>query len=421
MIQQDFQVDEPETEAPEEPLSEDLSTGVEVALIEGLAQLVRNRRLIALLTGSAMLLGLIYCLTLPNLYMSTTKIMTPQQTQSSAAMMMAQLANSGAGSLAAAAGGLGLKNPNDLYVGLLSSRTVADAIIEQFKLVDVYKSRDIAAARNTLAANTQMTSEKSGFLAVSVTDRDKSRAAQMANAYTEQLRVLTKTMAVTEASQRRVFYEEQLKQAKDSLVSAELALQQVQQQKGLIQLDVQTRSMIEGLATLRAQIAAKQVEIEALRSYSTEKNPDVQLAERQLQSLESQQAGLEQRRNAPGIEGLGLAGVPGAGLEYLRALHELQYRQALYDMLMKQYDAARLDESKDAAIIQVVEPAIPPNLKSSPKRLLILIAFTLGGFLGSCVFVRILWWRNVLKSTPRIARALQDLKNARHSNQTVGV
>ena len=266
-----------------------------------------------------------------------------------------------------------------------------------------------------------MTSEKSGFLAVSVTDRDKSRAAQMANAYTEQLRVLTKTMAVTEASQRRVFYEEQLKQAKDSLVSAELALQQVQQQKGLIQLDVQTRSMIEGLATLRAQIAAKQVEIEALRSYSTEKNPDVQLAERQLQSLESQQAGLEQRRNAPGIEGLGLAGVPGAGLEYLRALHELQYRQALYDMLMKQYDAARLDESKDAAIIQVVEPAIPPNLKSSPKRLLILIAFTLGGFLGSCVFVRILWWRNVLKSTPRIARALQDLKNARHSNQTVGV
>ena len=285
----------------------------------------------------------------------------------------------------------------------------------------MYKSRDIAAARNTLAANTQMTSEKSGFLAVSVTDRDKSRAAQMANAYTEQLRVLTKTMAVTEASQRRVFYEEQLKQAKDSLVSAELALQQVQQQKGLIQLDVQTRSMIEGLATLRAQIAAKQVEIEALRSYSTEKNPDVQLAERQLQSLESQQAGLEQRRNAPGIEGLGLAGVPGAGLEYLRALHELQYRQALYDMLMKQYDAARLDESKDAAIIQVVEPAIPPNLKSSPKRLLILIAFTLGGFLGSCVFVRILWWRNVLKSTPRIARALQDLKNARHSNQTVGV
>ena len=212
-------------------------------------------------------------------------------------------------------------------------------------------------ARKKLAGYTEVTSEKNGFITVSVTDKDKKRVAEMANAYTDQLRILTKTLAVTEASQRRLFYEEQLKQAKEALVAAELAFQQVQQQKGLVQLDAQAKAMIESLSALRAQVAAKQVEVQALRSYSTEQNPDVQLAERELTSLQAEEARLEQSNHAPGIAGLGLGNVPAAGLEYLRAAHELQYQQALYDMLMKQYDAAKLDESKEAAIIQVVEPA----------------------------------------------------------------
>ena len=160
--------------------------------------------------------------------------------------------------------------------------------------------------------------------------------AAMANAYTDQLRILTKSLAVTEASQRRLFYEEQLTQVREALVAAELAFQQVQQQKGLIQLDAQAKAMIESLSVLRAQVAAKQVEVQALRSYSTEQNPDVQLAERELTSLQAEEASLEQRNHVPGIAGLGLGNVPAAGLEYLRAAHEFQYQQALYDMLMKQ-------------------------------------------------------------------------------------
>jgi uncharacterized protein involved in exopolysaccharide biosynthesis len=419
MIEQDFHISESEFEVKEESLPEDLSSGFEVSLIDALTQLVCYRRLIAVLTSLASLLGILYCLTLPTLYTSTTKIMTPQQTQSSAALLMSQLTNSGAGSLAAAAGGLGLKNPNDQYIGLLGSRPVADAIIQQFGLQNEYRSNDLAAARKTLASNTQLTTEKSGFLAVSVTDSDKQRAAQIANAYTEQLRIVTKTLAVTEASQRRLFYEEQLKQAKEALAAAELAFQQVQQEKGLVQLDAQSRAIIEGLAALRERVAIKQVEVDGLRSYSTEQNPNLQLAESQLASLEAEQAHLEQRSQTPGVASLGLENVPSAGLDYLRAQHEVQYRQALYDMLMKEFDAARLDEAKDAAIIQVVEPAIAPTQKSSPHRLLILISFAIGGFLASCALVRILWWSNVLKSTPRIAAALQNLRSARASAKTV--
>jgi uncharacterized protein involved in exopolysaccharide biosynthesis len=136
----------------------------------------------------------------------------------------------------------------------------------------------------------------------------------------------------------------------------------------------------------------------------------VQLAERELTSLQAEESRLEQSNHMPGIAGLGLGNVPAAGLEYLRAAHELAYRQALFDMLMKQYDAARLDEAKEAAIIQVVEPAIEPDHKSSPHRLRILLLFTIGGFIASCFLVWILWWRNVAQSNPDLARELQNLK-----------
>ncbi len=406
----------------EESFLEDLHSGFEVSLIEALVQLVRYKRLIAMVTGSVILLGILYCLSLPTLYTSTTKIMTPQQTQSSAALLMSQLTNAGGGSLAAVAGGgLGLKNPNDQYLGLLSSRPVADAIIQEFGLSNEYRSRDMTAARKTLASRTQMTTEKSGFLAVSVMDSGKQRAAEIANAYTEQLRIITKTLAVTEASQRRLFYEQQLQQSREALLAAEMAFQQVQQQKGLIQLDAQARAMIESLAALRAQVAAKQVEVQAMRSYATEQNPDVQLAERELSTLEAEETNLEQHNQVPGIAGLGLGNVPAAGLEYVRAAHEVQYQQALFDMLMKQYDAAKLDESKDAAIIQVVEPAIAANQKSSPHRLIILIGFAMAGLLLSCVVVRILWWKNALQSTPKISKALGDLRRAYASGKTIEV
>jgi len=323
---------------------------------------------------------------------------------------MGQLTGVSGGSLAAiAGGGFGLKNPNDIYVGLLTSRPIADALIQKFNLMTVYNARDMTQARKKLAEYTQVTSEKAGFIAVSVTDKDKRRAAEMANAYTGELRILTKTLAVTEASQRRMFWEERLRSSKEAVVSAELAFQQVQQQKGLVQLDAQARAMIEGLAALRAQVAAKQVEVQALRSYSTERNPDVQLAIRELTSLQTEETRIEQRSAAPGVAGLGLENVPSAGLEYLRAARELQYQQALYEMLMKQYDAARLDEAKEASIIQVVEPAIPPDRKTSPHRSLIAVLFAAFGLAGGSAFVLA---RDLLEANPDLEQKIRELRTA---------
>ena len=253
------------------------SDGYQVSLIDVLTQLAYRKWLIAKITGIAMLAGVVLSLVLPVRYTATTKIMPPQQTQSAASMMMNQLTGAAGGSLAAlAGGGLGLKNPNDIYVGLLTSRPIADAIIQKFNLAKEYHAKDMTAARQGLATNTVVTSEKNGFISVSVTDKDKKRVAEMANTYTDQLRTLTKTLAVTEASQRRLFYEEQLKQAKEALVAAELAFQQVQQQKGLVQLDAQAKAMIESLAALRAQVAAKRVEVQALRRRDGAAPPEIE-------------------------------------------------------------------------------------------------------------------------------------------------
>jgi len=412
MTGKDFSIEETAETMDGASLSETPSDGYEVSLIDVLTQLAYRKWLIAKVTGIAVLAGVALALVQPVKYTATTKILPPQQTQSEASMMIGQLTGAGGGSLAALAGGGLLKNPNDIYIGLLTSRPIADAIIQKFSLAKEYHAKDMTAARKKLAGYTEVTSEKNGFITVSVTDKDKKRVAEMANAYTDQLRILTKSLAVTEASQRRLFYEEQLKQAKEALVAAELSFQQVQQQKGLVQLDAQAKAMIESLAALRAQVAAKQVEVQALRSYSTEQNPDVQLAERELTSLQAEEARLEQSNHSPGIAGLGLGNVPAAGLEYLRAAHELQYQQALFDMLMKQYDAAKLDESKDAAIIQVVEPAIEPDHKSPQRRALIVLLFTIVGFFAGCLLAVFRWWKNIVQSDPDTAKQLYKLKQA---------
>lgn len=384
-----------------------------VSLIEVLTELAWRKWLILKVAGVSVLAGCLLCLVLPVRYTATTRLLTPHQTSPAASLLVSQFASAGNSSLAAMAGqGLGLKNPNDIYVGMLKSRPVADALIYKFSLAALYHAKDMTAARKKLANRTEIVSEKEGFIAISVSDRDKKRAAELANDYTQELRSLTKDLAVTEASQRRLFYEEQLNDAKTALVGAEAAFQQVQQKKGLVHPDAQARAMIEELAALHAQTSAKQVELEALRSFSTERNPDVQMAERELSSLQAESAHMEERSRASGFGDLSLRDVPGAGMAYLRAEHELQYRQAIFDLLMKQYDAARLDEAKEAAVIQVLEPAIEPDRKSSPHILLTLLLSAVAGIIIGSGLALLSCWKELIRSDPYLAHQIEGLKHA---------
>ena len=382
-------------------------------LLEALTGIVKRKWLVGQATGVSVLIGIVFCLLLPVRYTAMTKIMPPQQNQSTTSMLMSQLANGAAGGLSAlAARQMGIKNQNDVYLGLLSSRPVADAIIQRFDLRKLYRSRDLTGARKRLAGYTSIVSEKNGFIALAVTDTSKRRAAEMANAYIDQLRTLMNTLAVTEASQRRLFYEDQLKYAKEALVKAEVSLEQVQQRKGLVALDAQAKAMIEGLAALQAQVVTKQVELDTIRSYSTDHNPEAQLAERQLAALQEQAGRLGQQTSSSGLASLGLKDVPAAGLEYLRAEHEVKYRQVMFDLLLRQYDSAKLDEAQEAAIIQVLEPAIEPDRASSPRRAQILVGSSVMGFCAGCLLALGLWWKEVIAGDPSRALMLRELRRA---------
>jgi tyrosine-protein kinase Etk/Wzc len=389
----------------DEILSEGAELGQEGGVVGHLITIARNARFIGIVVACALLVGVVVSFLLPIWFTSTAKIMTPQEPQSSASLLMSQLMNSGAGSLLSASGSsLGLKNPNDKYIGLLNSRPIEDAIINKFGLIKVYRVSDMTKARQKLAANTRVVSEKSGFIAVSVTDRDRIRAAEIANSYIDQLRLATKTIAVTEASQRRLFYEDQLDDSREELVAAEAAFQKVQQ-NGMVELDAQSKTLITGLADLRARAAAKQVEVKVLRSYSTDNNPEVQLAENELSSIQGEIARMEHRSQGSDPEAFGLQDVAHSGLDYLRAQHELRYRQTLFDLLVRQYDAAKLDESKGAAVIQVVEPAIASERRSSPHRIAVILMFVALGIAGSCAYL-------IARASPGYLRTWADLKSA---------
>jgi uncharacterized protein involved in exopolysaccharide biosynthesis len=370
------------------PRPQDSDVVAEVRFVEFLTRHARCKWFTLKVTLGSAVLGVILALVLPVRYTAICKITTPQPAPSAAILLSSQMARDTATSLSGLASGIGfgLKNPNDIYVGLLSSRTVADALIQQYSLQGVYRTANLTRTRKALATRTLITSEKSGLLSISVTDRSKTLAANLANSYPDQLRQLMKNMAGAEAEARRTFYEGQLKEAREELAKAEVAFRDVQTARGVIVPEAQSRAVIQGASTLRAEIAGKQMELEAARLSLTDNSPTIQVLKSELASLQSMADRMDKNGT---FKSMGLQNLAGASLDYIEAQHEMQYRQALLDLLLKQYDAAKLDEAKDSAIVDVVEPAVVPELKSSPRRALIVVLFAILGAFACAIYIEL--------------------------------
>jgi len=349
--------------------------------LEILLVLAREKKLILQVTMGATILAAIMVFIIPKSYTATATILPPQQNQSVLSAMMGQLAGTQSLDLR----DLGLKNPSDVFVAMLKSRTVEDALINRFDLRKVYGVKSYQDARKKLEKRSEIDPEKEGLISIAVTDRDPRRAADIANAWVEELRALNQNLALTEAAQRRAFFEQKLVAERNALSQAELALQQIEQQTGIIQPDAQTRALIGEVAEVRAQIAAKEVQLQSMGSYATPNNPDVKRVETELAKLRAQFASLS-RTQATAVPSEGNLQVPtgrvaGAGLEYLQAARELKYHESFYDFLSRQLEAARIDEAKSAVVVQVVDKAVEPEKKSSPRRLLIIAVTALLSFL----------------------------------------
>lgn len=339
----------------------------EVELIDVLIVLAKHKRIVIGFPLIAGIVAAIVSMCLPSIYSSTTRMLPPQQAQSSTAALLSQLG----GVAGLAAGMTGIKNPNDLYVGMLKSRTVADNIIEKFNLKDAYKAKLFEDARLALETNTSITSGKDGLITVTVEDRDPKRVALLANAYVDELSKLTKKLALSEAAQRRMFYEGQLEQAKNNLAAAELKLRNALDTHGVTSVDSESKAVVEMGARLRAQISAKEIQLNSMSAFVTANNPEYQRAEEELNSLRAELAKLENGRG--GQTPAGVANANQSGLENIQVLRDVKYYQMLYEILAKQYEAARLDEAKDPTLIQVLDRAAEPERRSKPKRTVIVL------------------------------------------------
>ena len=352
----------------------------EISLLDLLIVLVQRKRLVLTITTVFIVIAIILSLVLPKRYTAAVTLLPPQQNSSMGAALTSQLGNI-SGMAALAGGSLGLKNPNDMFVGMLTSRSVEDAMVQHFDLMQEYRKRYLSDARKTFEKHASVDgSSKDGLIHITVTDSDPRRAAELANGYVEQFRNLSEHLAITEASQRRLFFEHELEQAKNNLADAEEALKKTEQTTGLIQPDSQSRALIEAASSLRAQITAREVEIQGMQTYATPENAQLVQAQRELDSLRAQLAKLGGTESSAGGEFIVPKGnVPQAGLEYVRRLRDVKYNETIFDILARQFEIAKLDEAKQGSLIQVVDPAIPPDKQSFPKRTLIVLGAAAAG------------------------------------------
>jgi uncharacterized protein involved in exopolysaccharide biosynthesis len=371
--------------------------------------LAKGRKIIFLSTLAAVILSLTWALTASNSYTAVAVIMPPDQS-SSGASLMGQLGLGGGG----LASSLGIKSSSQVYISLFHSRTLEDSMVQRFGLMSRYGAKRESMARTAFEGHAKVAlGAKDGLITLTVTDSDPQMAAQIANGYIDEYRKLSANLAITEASQRRAFFQQQLLEANENLATAEEAMKGTEQSTGVLELDSAARSLIESAATLRAQVVAKEVQLQGMRSYATEDNPQMLEVKQQLVALQDQLAKLAGSGQYAGSDFVIPKGkVPEAEMEYIRKLRDMKYYETIADLIGKQFEMAKLDEARQGSIIQVVDQAVPPDHWSGPKRTITVVASTLFAFLASCGWCILMTGVQRIKKNPAKIRRLNALRAA---------
>jgi tyrosine-protein kinase Etk/Wzc len=380
----------PDTPPPPPRLEDD----DEISLLDLALTVAENLRLLILAPLAVGLAALAYSYTITPTFTATTLLLPPQQQQSASSILAQQLGALGALGGAATAG---LRNPNDQYVALLKSRAIEDRLIERFKLVERYEVELKHDARLRLEASTRASSGKDGLIKLEFDDYDPAFAAEVANAYVEELARLLKSLAVTEAQQRRIFFEKLLTETRDRLASAQKALSATGVNPSALRGSPE--ATVAPLAQLQAQIRAQEVRVGVMRGYLAETSSEFRRAQDELAALRTQ------------VQKAGQAVSPAAGeSDYIARFREFKYQETLFELFSRQYEIARVDESREGAIVQVIDKALPPERKAKPSKAKIATISTLVTFF---IIIFMIFVRKALhkaSSNAQSEKRLQELR-----------
>jgi uncharacterized protein involved in exopolysaccharide biosynthesis len=357
----------------------------ELSLVDVFNILWRRKFLIIFLTFIFAAGSLTYALLATVIYRAECRIMPPSGNSSRMAGIAAQL-----GGLADFVGLGGVSAPGQTLVGILQGNTVVDAIIDKFNLMEEFSMDIRLKARSAVLKNLEAAEDaKSGIISVAYLHEDPQEAADIANAFVEELQKKLQEISAADAQQKRTFFESQLIQAQQELNEAEDIMLNYQKDSGIIAFESQAQSLLSSIASLKNQIAAKNVQISSMQSYARPDNPKLRVAKSELEAmtkelrrLEEEQMQTDSTRRSRTVSGdlsLSTGQIPELGIEYQRYVRQLRFATAKYELLLRQYENARLNEASDLSTITIIDPATPPDDKYRPKRTQICIIGTAAG------------------------------------------
>lgn len=387
----------PEKYSPPSVWEDPQATGAPVDLLVVVGGLVRRWPFILAMGAGGFCLALAVAFSLTPTFVSKAMFLPPTQRVASTDNPLAAL----------------LKAPSTaIYSGLLLSDTVLSDVVRHCDLQHVLKARDEEGARTALSRITRVSTDSSGFVTVQVTHKDPKLAQAIASNFLSALGRLNDRMAVGEASQQRHIFEDALKHEKDELEAAEIDLKRVQESSGVIMPQSQMQAGLLAIDSVRAQIRGQQVRLTALLQALTEQSPEVVRVRSQIGALESQLHRLETGSQGAAGEALTASKAPSVNLEFVRLEREVKYHQVLFDIMAKQYENARMEESSAAPGVQVVDYPQVPLHKSWPPRALFALA---GAFLGMLAALAVIFVKNrlhVLNTESDRKSSVQSLREA---------
>lgn len=339
------------------------------SFVSSLLLLLRSWKLLVAVPLMVGAVGLGVSYLIAPIYTARTTFLPPQQS-GSASGALASL-----GALAGLAGGAtGLKTSGDQYVSLMQSDTVSDRLIDSFKLMDAYRAQLRVDARMMLSTRVRIElGKKDGVISVEVDDTDPERAAAMANRYVGEMRRMAGEFALSEAQHRRVFFEQELKRTRERLTQSQRDLQASGFNPGALRAEPKAAG--EFYARLRADVTAAEMRLQVLRGTLAESTLEVQQQASVVSSLRSQLAATEASADFS------------RGPDYIGRYREFKYQETLFDLVARQYELARLDEAREGALIQVIDPATPPERRTKPKRTNIALASAIAAFMVTALAI----------------------------------
>lgn len=335
---------------------------------------------------------------IPSRYDSTARLMPPDNKPSSG-LALAAASMSGNSSIGAAASELlGMRTSSDVFVGILSSRTVQDKLIQKFDLRHVYWTRNMEDARKILTSRTSVSVDrKSQIIAITVSDRSPQRSAALAQAYIEELDHLVADLSTSSARRERIFIEGRLQSVTRDLEDAEKQLADFSSKNAAIDIKEQGKAMVEAAATLQGQLIASQSELEGLKQIYTDENVRVRTVQARIRELQGQleKMGGKAEGNSSASAGSNSDGslypsirkLPLLAVTFGDLYRRTKVQEAVFETLTKEYELAKVEEAKEIPTVKVLDPPDVPEKKSFPPRMVIVLFGAVLGLSVGIVFV----------------------------------